>query len=62
MTYIIYLLVYVEDIIVIGSNNDIISVLVKRLNDYFALRDMGIMHYFLGIEVNPTSIGSLLIK
>lgn len=37
-------------------------VLDKRLNDDFALKDTGILHYFFRMKLNPTSIGSLLLK
>lgn len=53
---------YVDDIIIIGSSNEIISMLGKILNDEFSLKYMGILYYFFGIKVNPTSTSSLLLK
>lgn len=36
--------------------------LVKRLNNDFALKDIGLHHCFLDIRVNHTSTGFLLLK
>jgi histone deacetylase 1/2 len=47
----IFVLVYVDDIIVTSSSNDAISILLKSLTAHFAIKDIGELHYFLGIEV-----------
>ncbi|KAD3336925.1 hypothetical protein E3N88_32445 [Mikania micrantha] len=47
----LYMLVYVDDIILTGNNNQAISYVVKRLSQSFAIQDMGSLSYFLGIEV-----------
>ena len=44
-------LVYVDDILVTGSDQVLIQQLITKLNTAFALRDFGILSYFLGIEV-----------
>jgi histone deacetylase 1/2 len=44
-------LVYVDDIIVASSIPDATTTLLKKLNEDFALKDLGDLHYFLGIEV-----------
>jgi hypothetical protein len=46
-----FLLVYVDDIIVASSFADIVTALLCDLKDDFALKDFGSLHYFLGIEV-----------
>lgn len=43
------LAVYVDDIIVTGSNH--IQSIKAHLHDTFSIKDLGILHYFLGIEV-----------
>ncbi|KAG8504080.1 hypothetical protein CXB51_002404 [Gossypium anomalum] len=58
-TSILYVLVYVDDIIVTGNLSDSIDVFVQQLHREFSLKDMGDLHYFLGIEVTRTSAGSL---
>jgi hypothetical protein len=47
----VFFLVYVDDIIVTGSSKEAISTLIKDLNTNFAIKDLGELHFFLGIEV-----------
>jgi histone deacetylase 1/2 len=46
---ILFVLIYVDDIIVTSSSDDAISVLLWSLNENFAINDLGDLHYFLGI-------------
>jgi histone deacetylase 1/2 len=55
-------LIYVDDIIVTSSSDDAISALLKDLNAQFAIKDLGNLHYFLGIEVKRTPQGLLLTQ
>jgi histone deacetylase 1/2 len=57
-----FLLIYVDDIIVASSSDFAIIRLVKNLNDNFAIKDLGNLHYFLGIEVKRTQNGLLLTQ
>jgi histone deacetylase 1/2 len=59
---IVYVLVYVDDIIVASSSVDAIKALLKDLEKEFALKDLGDLHYFLGIEVKKISDGLLLTQ
>ncbi|KAK1652972.1 hypothetical protein QYE76_070777 [Lolium multiflorum] len=56
----LFLLVYVDDIIVISSRGTAIDRLIHQLRDSFALKDLGPLHYFLGLEVQQ-SAGTLLL-
>jgi histone deacetylase 1/2 len=56
----IFVLVYVDDIIVASSSVDATKVLLKDLEKEFSLKDLGELHYFLDIEVKKTSEGLLL--
>jgi len=58
--YCIFVLVYVDDIIVASSSQDATEALLKDLQREFALKDLGDLHYFLGIEVKKLSDGLLL--
>uniref|UniRef100_A0A2N9GBB0 Integrase catalytic domain-containing protein n=1 Tax=Fagus sylvatica TaxID=28930 RepID=A0A2N9GBB0_FAGSY len=57
---IILLLVYVDDIIVTSNTPSVLSRLVSRLSSEFSMKDLGPLHYFLGIEVIPFSGGLFL--
>jgi histone deacetylase 1/2 len=49
---IVYMLIYVDDIIVTRSSDQAITALLQNLSSEFALKDLGDLHYFLGIEVH----------
>ena len=57
---IFYLLVYVNDILLIGSNFTMLHRLIQLLRSEFKFRDLGTAHYFLGIEVQSTSMDLML--
>jgi len=56
----IFLLIYVDDIIVTSSSPDAVDALIQDLKKDFALKDLGDLHYFLGIEVKKVPDGILL--
>jgi histone deacetylase 1/2 len=58
--HIIFVLVYVDDIIVESSTPEATNALLKDLEKEFALKDLGEVHYFLGIEVKKSSDGLVL--
>jgi hypothetical protein len=55
-----FILVYVDDIIVTSSKPHAVMSLLKKLGGEFALKDLENLHYFLGIAVNPTKDGIIL--
>jgi len=59
-TNIFYLLMYVDDILLTGSNSIMLHHLIQLLSSEFKLRDLGVVHYFLGIEVQSTGMGLML--
>jgi histone deacetylase 1/2 len=54
------MLIYVDDIIVTSSSSEVVAALLKDLRSEFALKDLGDLNYFLGIEVTLTQGGILL--
>jgi hypothetical protein len=57
-----YLLIYVDDIIVASSSIVVVDNLLRQLRAEFAPRDLGPLSYFLGIEVAKCSNGLLLTQ
>lgn len=58
----VIILVYVDDIIVTGDNLPLIETLTSKLNDEFALKQLGNLEYFLGIEIRRLQDGSLFLS
>jgi hypothetical protein len=56
----IFVLVYFDDIIVASSTETATATLLKDLEKEFSLKDLGDLHYFLGIEVNKVCDGIIL--
>jgi hypothetical protein len=57
-----FILVYVDDIIVASSSHQFTKSLIKKLNQEFALKDLGDIHYFLGIEVKRSADSLLMTQ
>ena len=55
-----YLLVYVDDIILVSSSSMAADALISALGADFAVKDLGQLHFFLGIEVAHQSTGLTL--
>ena len=49
---IVVLLVYVDDIVVTGSDQDAVSRIKNQLHSTFQMKDLGHLTYFLGLEVH----------
>ncbi|MED6160795.1 hypothetical protein PIB30_118207 [Stylosanthes scabra] len=61
-TSVIYLLCYVDDIVVAGNNSTEINLLIAELNGIFPLKDLGNLHYFLGLEILHLQDGRLHVS
>ena len=55
-----YLLVYVDDLVLTGNDVNFVNYIVNYLGSQFSLKDMGQLHFFLGVEVLPTKHGIFL--
>ena len=56
----VYFLIYMDDLIVIASQPSAIDALLHHLQLDFAIKDLGNLNFFLGVEVLPISNGLLL--
>ncbi|XP_068639303.1 uncharacterized mitochondrial protein AtMg00810-like [Aristolochia californica] len=56
----VILLVYVDDIIITGTDSGLITKLQKVLHADFHMKDLGQLRYFLGMEVHHTPRGIFL--
>jgi hypothetical protein len=52
---VLYVVIYVDDLLIIGNNESYIASAKKELKKGFKMTDLGHLHYYLGIEViqNP---------
>jgi hypothetical protein len=50
------LLLYVDDMIIIGDDSEYIAFVKARLSEQFLMSDLGPLCYFLGIDVSCTSL------
>ncbi|RVW35994.1 Retrovirus-related Pol polyprotein from transposon RE1 [Vitis vinifera] len=57
---ILYLLVYVDDIIITGNNVEAAQTFIQQLSQRFSLKDLGPLTYFLGVEVTSHTNGLFL--
>ncbi|RVW92402.1 Retrovirus-related Pol polyprotein from transposon RE1 [Vitis vinifera] len=57
---ILYLLVYVDDIIITGNNVEAAQTFIQQLSQRFSLKDLGPLTYFLGVEVTSHTNGIFL--
>ncbi|KAJ9546464.1 hypothetical protein OSB04_019007 [Centaurea solstitialis] len=53
-----YFMVYVDDIVLTGNDPKFLDHLIKALSNQFSIKDLGVLHHFLGVEVipRPTSL------
>jgi hypothetical protein len=56
----VYLLLYVDGIVLTASSDTLMRQVINDINAEFALKDMGPIHYFLGIQVQRQADGFFL--
>ena len=57
---ILYLLVYVDDLILTGSDTSVMSNFIAKLHAEFRIKDLGRLSYFLGLEATSLPQGLFL--
>ncbi|CAH9142317.1 unnamed protein product [Cuscuta epithymum] len=54
---VVYILLYVDDILVTGSSLPRVRSIIQSLSTQFAMKDLGDIHFFLGFQTRRTSQG-----
>ena len=57
-----YLLLYVDDIVLTASSQQLVERIIFSLQQEFAMKDLGQLHHFLGVTVETRPSGMLLQK
>ncbi|KAM0020291.1 putative RNA-directed DNA polymerase [Helianthus debilis subsp. tardiflorus] len=57
-----YLLLYVDDIILTASNDRLLHHFISAMSREFSMTDLGMLHHFLGIEVQHSQHGLFLTQ
>ncbi|CAH9146417.1 unnamed protein product [Cuscuta epithymum] len=57
---VMYLLLYVDDIIITGNSPSLVSSFITCIASHFAMKDLGDLHYFLGVQAVRNSKGVFL--
>jgi hypothetical protein len=55
-----YLLLYVDDIVLTASSPQLLRRIITSLQQEFAMKDLGVLHHFLGVTVEPRPTSLLL--
>lgn len=58
----IVLLLYVDDIILTGSNSSKVQNVITELSKVFKLKDMGKLTYFLGFQIHYNANGDIFVN
>ena len=56
----VYFLIYVNDLIITGSDAALVYRIITILDATFSTKDLGSLSFFFGVEVSPTLTGLLL--
>lgn len=56
----LYLLVYVDDIIITSNDQSAVTMIKQYLHNQFSIKDIGRLTYFLGVEVNYSTQGLMI--
>jgi hypothetical protein len=52
-----YVLIYVDDIVLTASSEPLLRRIIAALQQEFAMKDLGVLHHFLGVTVEPHPTG-----
>jgi len=55
-----YLLLYVDDIVLTACSESLLQRIIASLQKEFAMKDLGVLHHFLGVTIEPRPSGLFL--
>jgi hypothetical protein len=61
-TYMVYLLLYVDDIVLTASSTALLQQTISTLKQEFIMKDLGLLHHFLGVSVQHQAGGLFLTQ
>lgn len=61
-TDLLILVLYVDDLILTGSSSSMIQSVQQQLMEQFDMTDLGLLHYFLGLQVHQSSDGIFIYQ
>ena len=61
-TDLLILVLYVDDLILTGSSSSMIQSVQQQLMEQFDMTDLGLLHYFLGLQVHQSSNGIFIYQ
>lgn len=56
-SHLVFLLLYVDDIILTGNDSAFTASIIQLLSSTFDLKDLDLLHYFLGLQIEYTASG-----
>ena len=56
----VYFLAYVDDLILTGSDSQVVNHIIGKLDATFSTKDLALLSFFCGVEVIPNPTGVLL--
>ena len=56
----LYFLVYVDDLIITGSDPSLVDTIIRKLDSKFSKKDLEVLYFFYGVEVLATPTSHLL--
>ncbi|KAM1025660.1 hypothetical protein ACFX2C_038786 [Malus domestica] len=60
--HLVFILVYIDDILVTGISPQAYKHVIDQLSTLFPIKDLGPLHYFLGIKVKRSSKGIFIYQ
>ena len=60
--YIVLISLYVDDLIITGNAEKLIDEIKEQLSKVFEMKDLGELHYFLGLEVWRNAVQTFVCR